>query len=121
MKYSVEKFMQEEPSSAGRRSRLAPFKNEILLLKDKGYTLDQILKFLSYNDVAVSKTELHRFIKSRSGIKPQKPTLPPTPTEEQVPVVQKPSPQSQRQSEQPKPSGNDTFDWQTPVNLKDLI
>lgn len=64
MELSVQDFMaQQKP--AGRRSKLEPFKKDILLLAAKGYTLDQILEFLNKNNMQVSKTALHHFVTSR--------------------------------------------------------
>lgn len=69
MKISVEEFMRQE-AGAGKKSRLDPYEHEILTLKSNGYSYEQIIKFLSQNDIEISKTALHHFVKSRNADKP---------------------------------------------------
>lgn len=65
MKMSLEDFLaQNKPAG---RSKLDKFIHEIFDLQGKGYTLDQMLSFLKMNDVEVSKSTLHHFIKTRSA------------------------------------------------------
>jgi hypothetical protein len=68
MKISVEEFMRQE-AGAGKKSRLDPYEHEILTLKSNGYSYEQIIKFLSQNDIEISKTALHHFVKSRNADK----------------------------------------------------
>lgn len=71
MKQSAHDFMSQQ-KQAGKHSRLEPLKNDILLLHFNGYTLAQIIEFLSNNDVRISKTALHYFIKTRAKEKNDK-------------------------------------------------
>ncbi len=71
-KISAQEFMKKE-NQTGRKSKLDPFQDDILLLKTHGYTQQQILDFLKMNDVVVGMTTLNWFIRSRSDKKtPQK-------------------------------------------------
>lgn len=65
MKMSLDEFLAKNKPAG--KSKLDKFIHEIFELKNKGYTLDQMLSFLSMNDVGVSKSTLHHFIKTRSS------------------------------------------------------
>jgi hypothetical protein len=64
-KISVETFMAQE-KAAGRVSVLEPWRDDVLYLKQHGYTQKQILDFLALNGVSVAQTTLNSFIRSRS-------------------------------------------------------
>ena len=68
MKISVEEFMRQE-QGLGKKSRLEPYEDAILTLKSSGYSYEQIMKFLSQNDIEISNTALYHFVKSRSSDK----------------------------------------------------
>lgn len=65
MGISVEKFITEQEEK-GRRSKLEPFKTDILLLKQKGFSQKQIQQFLKENGLKVGLTTINWFIKTRS-------------------------------------------------------
>lgn len=91
MALSVNEFMNMQNKS-GKQSRLEPFKNEILLLKSKGYTLEQIMDFLYQNEIRISKTALHHFIKTRMKLDKQlSPAISKTPKSESKEEEQMPS------------------------------
>lgn len=62
----VDEFMREQPASlprAGRKSKLEPYKSDILKLNGGGYLLPQIQKYLLERcEVEVSISQLSRFI-----------------------------------------------------------
>lgn len=60
---SATEFMQQK--SAPKRSKLAPFQDDILLLKQNGYTDMQVLEFLAMNGVKVAQSTLNQFVHSR--------------------------------------------------------
>lgn len=63
--YELERFIAENKPS-GRTSKLDAYKEEIFILKDKGYSEKDILKFLAEcRGVEVSQPALNRFIKSK--------------------------------------------------------
>ena len=64
-KISVETSMAQE-KAAGRVSVLEPWRDDVLYLKQHGYTQKQILDFLALNGVSVAQTTLNSFIRSRS-------------------------------------------------------
>lgn len=65
MGISVEEFITEQEEK-GRRSKLEPFKTDILLLKQKGFSQKQIQQFLMENGLKVGLTTINWFIKTRS-------------------------------------------------------
>ena len=65
MSISVEEFITEQEEK-GRRSKLEPFKTDILLLKQKGFSQKQIQQFLMENGLKVGLTTINWFIKTRS-------------------------------------------------------
>ena len=64
MALSAIDFMKKE-SGGARSSKLEPFKNDILLLKENGYTQKQIQQFLTENGIEVSLTAINWFLKTR--------------------------------------------------------
>lgn len=50
-----------------QRSRLAPFWNDIAQLREGGYTLEQVCRFLAMNGVAITVAGLSTYIKRREG------------------------------------------------------
>lgn len=65
MKMKLDEFLSKnEPAG---RSKMDKFINEIFELKERNFTLDQILIFLKNNEVSVSKPSLVYFIKTRSS------------------------------------------------------
>ena len=65
MGISVEEFITEQEEK-GRRSKLEPFKTDILLLQQKGFSQKQIQQFLMENGLKVGLTTINWFIKTRS-------------------------------------------------------
>lgn len=63
-KISAAEFIKMH-QKAGKVSKLEPFREDILLLKSKGYTQQQILDFLKMNGVTAGMTTLNWFIRSR--------------------------------------------------------
>lgn len=60
----LEEFMKNNKPD-GRASKLEPFKQEIMVLKQKGYTEKTILKFLAeVKKVTVSQPALNKFIRN---------------------------------------------------------
>lgn len=62
----VNEFMQQV-RPAGKRSRIAPFLSEILTLRERGFSLEQVREFLSRNGVEVSVGGLSAYL-SRQGV-----------------------------------------------------
>lgn len=96
MKISVEEFMKQEQGS-GKRSRLEPYKEAIMTLKSNGYSYEQIIKFLLQNDIEISKTALHNFVKSRSADKKATVTHPKLSEKTQSPMKKTTSTDNSRQ------------------------
>ena len=110
-------FMEQE--ARGRRvSKLAPFEEDILLLKQNGYTQEQILKYLKQNGVEAGKTTLNWFIKTRSKSEIQtKPSTRNTSAESDKGNVS-----IEAASKPPAQNGvSKPFDWRTPIDPNDLI
>ncbi|HFC6386984.1 TPA: hypothetical protein ACFNMI_000025 [Neisseria bacilliformis] len=63
-KITVDEFMAQKKAAA-KSSRLDPWTDDILTLKDNGYTQKQILEFLEANGIKVSQMTLSVFIRSR--------------------------------------------------------
>ena len=72
LKVSAVEFMEQE-TSAGRVSKLEPFKDDIILLRNNGYTQKQIVVFLAMNGVEVSQKTVSLFIAKhdREGHQPK--------------------------------------------------
>lgn len=114
---SADEFMCQ--NIAPKRSKLAPFADDILLLKKNGYTDTQILKFLSMNGVTVAQSTLNQFIKKKRNHsnKPQsaEPIAEPVNETPLNQKVDKPN-HDNHATEQPKPKptlkkGIKKFDW----------
>ncbi|MFC3874256.1 hypothetical protein [Neisseria musculi] len=65
-KISAAEFIKTHQKN-GRSSKLEPYREDILLLKSKGYTQQQILEFLKLNGITVGMTTLNWFIRSRQN------------------------------------------------------
>ena len=63
-KITVDEFMAQKKAAA-KSSRLDPWTDDILTLKDNGSTQKQILEFLEANGIKVSQMTLSVFIRSR--------------------------------------------------------
>jgi hypothetical protein len=74
--FKIVKYWQRNPSvdadeflkritPAGKRSRLAPFWNDITKLRQHGCTLEQVCQFLATNQVQMSIAGLSKYIKRR--------------------------------------------------------
>ena len=114
----------EKKLSPGKRSVLEPYKDEILKMKQLGFTEKLILQFLAEKkNVRVSQQALNRFIRSRL----QKMNLG---AEKKVEKSQNDNKLTNSKSpfsepEKPKETlaqsnfGKNKFDWQNPINPKD--
>lgn len=60
----------EKTTPTAQRSRLAPFWNDITMLREKGCTLKQVCEFLAINGVQISIAGLSMYIKRRGGTTP---------------------------------------------------
>ena len=126
MGISVEKFITEQEEN-GRRSKLEPFKSDILLLKQKGFSQKQIQQFLKENGLEVGLTTINWFVKTRSRTEQS------NQPENSKTEAQKPSSslnhlkENERQkTENPDQSssgksGEDKFNWQNQINPKEYI
>ncbi len=114
----------ENKLSPGKRSVLEPYKDEILKMKQLGFTEKLILQFLAEKkNVRVSQQALNRFIRSRL----QKMNLE---AEKKVEKSQndnklinsKPlvsEPEKQKETLAQSTSGKNKFDWQNQINPED--
>ncbi|WP_434776841.1 hypothetical protein [Neisseria sp. Ec49-e6-T10] len=100
----------EKEKTVGR-SKLEPFKSDILTLKKKGFTEVAIRKYLAMNDVTVSQRGLNLFIKKNINIEITQKTEP----EKKISEEKNLNKVSSKNTEPRK------FDWQTPVNEEDMI
>lgn len=110
--------------SLGKRSVLEPYKDEILKMKQLGFTEKLILQFLAEKkNVSVSQQALNRFIRSRL----QKMNLGAEKMVEKSqndnklinskpPVSQ---PEKQKETLAQSTSGKNKFDWQNQINPED--
>ncbi|OFT18459.1 hypothetical protein HMPREF3066_11025 [Neisseria sp. HMSC03D10] len=126
MGISVEKFITEQEEN-GRRSKLEPFKSDILLLKQKGFSQKQIQQFLKENGLEVGLTTINWFVKTRSQTE-QSNQPENSKTEAQKPSssrnhFQKNERQKTENSEQSSPGkpGEGKFDWQNQINPNEYI
>jgi len=62
-KLRVEEFMQREKPKLSS-SALEPFSTEMQTLRDKGYTIEQIVAFLKENGVSTSPTTVRTYFRS---------------------------------------------------------
>ena len=114
----------ENKLSPGKRSVLEPYKDEILKMKQLGFTEKLILQFLAEKkNVRVSQQALNRFIRSRL----QKMNLG---TEKKVEKSQNDNklinskspvsePEKQKETLAQSTSGKNKFDWQNQINPED--
>ncbi|MFC3875533.1 hypothetical protein [Neisseria musculi] len=130
MKLSAKDFMSRQQQAA-KNSKLEPLKNDILLLHSSGYTLAQILNFLSLNNVRISKTALHHFIKTRYTVpaksepaaecrQQKKPPTPPA-SDNKLPVGGETKTSEYLQSGKDKNGSQRKFDWQNPPSREELF
>lgn len=121
MSISVEEFITEQEEK-GRRSKLEPFKTDILLLKQKGFSQKQIQQFLMENGLKVGLTTINWFIKTRS-----KSETVHKPENNKVEVQKAPHLQSHSQKNESQNSkipangssetaGKGKFDWQSKID-----
>ena len=114
----------ENKLSPGKRSVLEPYKDEILKMKQLGFTEKLILQFLAEKkNVIVSQQALNRFIRSRL----QKMNLGAEKKVEKSqndnklinskPLVSEPEKQKETLSQ--STSGKNKFDWQNQINPED--
>lgn len=113
----LDDFVREQGTSLKvRRSVLEPFKEEILALKNLGYSETAILKFLAdKKQIKVAQQTLNRFIRSRQN----HPTsvAPKSVPAEQTSISAKIPPPSNTAA----PSSAAKFDWQQPIDVNELI
>lgn len=114
----------EKKLSPGKRSVLEPYKDEILKMKQLGFTEKLILQFLAEKkNVRVSQQALNRFIRSRL----QKMNLG---AEKMVEKSQNDNklinskspvsePEKQKETLSQSTSGKNKFDWQNQINPED--
>ena len=114
----------ENKLSPGKRSVLEPYKDEILKMKQLGFTEKLILQFLAEKkNVRVSQQALNRFIRSRL----QKMNLG---AEKMVEKSQNDNklinskspvsePEKQKETLAQSTSGKNNFDWQNQINPAD--
>ena len=114
----------ENKLSPGKRSVLEPYKDEILKMKQLGFTEKLILQFLAEKkNVRVSQQALNRFIRSRL----QKMNLG---AEKKVEESQNDNklinlkspvsePEKQKETLAQSTSGKNKFDWQNQINPED--
>lgn len=126
MGVSVKDFISRQEEN-GRRSKLEPFKSDILLLKQKGFSQKQIQQFLKENGLEVGLTTINWFVKTR--LRTEQSNQP----ENSKTEAQKPSSslnhlkENERQkTENPDQSssgksGEHKFDWQNQINPKEYI
>lgn len=114
----------EKKLSPGKRSVLEPYKDEILKMKQLGFTEKLILQFLAEKkNVRVSQQALNRFIRSRL----QKMNLGAEKKVEKTQNDNKLTNSKSLVSEPEKPketlaqstSGKNKFDWQNQINPED--
>ena len=114
----------ENKLSPGKRSVLEPYKDEILKMKELGFTEKLILQFLAEKkNVRVSQQALNRFIRSRL----QKMNLGAEKMVEKSqndnklinskPLVSEP--EKQKETLAQSTSGKNKFDWQNQINPED--
>lgn len=123
MSISVEEFMNKQQEQ-GRSSKLEPFREDILALKQKGFSQKQIQQFLAQNNIQAGLTTINWFIRTRCKNKPE--TVRPKLNE----LSEKPKADDGNnaiKSEKTKPeAGNnppksDKFNWQTKVEDSDIF
>lgn len=114
----------ENKLSPGKRSVLEPYKDEILKMKQLGFTEKLILQFLAEKkNVRVSQQALNRFIRSRlqkmnlgAEKKVEKSQNDIKLTNSKSPVSE---PEKQKETLARSTSGKNKFDWQNQINPED--
>ncbi|MCL9788362.1 hypothetical protein J4530_09445 [Neisseria subflava] len=114
----------ENKLSSGKRSVLEPYKDEILEMKQLGFTEKLILQFLAEKkNIRVSQQALNRFIRSRlqkmnlgAEIKVEKSQNDNKLINSKSPVSQ---PEKQKETLAQSTSGKNKFDWQNQINPED--
>ena len=114
----------ENKLSSGKRSVLEPYKDEILEMKQLGFTEKLILQFLAEKkNVRVSQQALNRFIRSRlqkmnlgAEKKVEKSQNDNKLTNSKSPVSE---PEKQKETLACSTSGKNKFDWQNQINPED--
>lgn len=114
----------ENKLSPGKRSVLEPYKDEILKMKQLGFTEKLILQFLAEKkNVRVSQQALNRFIRSRlqktnlgAEKKVEKSQNDNKLINSESPVSE---PEKQKETLAQSNSGKNKFNWQNPINPND--
>lgn len=114
----------ENKLSPGKRSVLEPYKDEILKMKQLGFTEKLILQFLAEKkNVRVSQQALNRFIRSRlqkmnlgAEKKVEKSQNDNKLINSKSPVSE---PEKQKETLAQSTSGRNKFDWQNQINPED--
>ena len=114
----------ENKLSSGKRSVLEPYKDEILEMKQLGFTEKLILQFLAEKkNIRVSQQALNRFIRFRlqkmnlgAEIKVEKSQNDNKLINLKSPVSQ---PEKQKETLAQSTSGKNKFDWQNQINPED--
>ena len=114
----------ENKLSPGKRSVLEPYKDEILEMKQLGFTEKLILQFLAEKkNVRVSQQALNRFIRSRlqkmnvgAEKKVEKSQNDNKLINSKSPVSE---PEKQKETLAQSTSGKNKFDWQNQINPED--
>lgn len=114
----------ENKLSPGKRSVLEPYKDEILKMKQLGFTEKLILQFLAEKkNVRVSQQALNRFIRSRlqkmnlgAEKKVEKSQNDNKLINSKNPVSE---PEKQKETLAQSTSGKKKFDWQNQINPED--
>ena len=114
----------ENKLSPGKRSVLEPYKDEILKMKQLGFTEKLILQFLAEKkNVRVSQQALNRFIRSRlqkmnlgAEKKVEKSQNDNKLINSKSPVSE---PEKQKETSSQSTSGKNKFDWKNQINPAD--
>ena len=114
----------EKKLSPGKRSVLEPYKDEILKMKELGFTEKLILQFLAEKkNVRVSQQALNRFIRSRlqkmnlgAEKKVEKSQNDNKLINSKSPISE---PEKQKETLAQSTSGKNKFDWQNQINPED--
>ena len=114
----------ENKLSPGKRSVLEPYKDEILKMKQLGFTEKLILQFLAEKkNVRVSQQALNRFIRSRlqkmnvgAEKRVEKSQNDNKLINSKSPVSE---PEKQKETLAQSTSGKNKFDWQNQINPED--
>lgn len=104
---SLEEFMATEKPK--RCSKLEPFKDDILTLKQNGYSELSIVKYLGSNGLTVSQRTVNQFIVNNRD------------KEKITSSTEKVVNQPKHNKESKVSSAPRKFDWQTPIDESDII